>query len=941
MSSIWILFFIAYISIVRCELLIIDAVGFPIGYWLEILNDSHPLSNVDFRSDPAMLTPDANQEDISDAVASAFRSASDPNSFIVCGPATISQVRAYASTLKSQQSSILSMAISTENILLNRKMFPNVQPMIPNMDAEALTLSTVISYFQWHQISFIYAQSSETQSLSVSVLNSCSEFGITVYPYTFDSTLEGLRQTMKRVKDGSSYIIVIAVTELQLLNVLTECKNYGLTEAPWQLILMPSSSRRIDLAYENPDISSLLDGVLSIQTWINNITMQEEAKNLWSRWYSKAVITRPFIPPAVVLPPAVMGVFYTLYRIVWSLAEIAVNGKNNTESFIRDYLYTHNIDTAVGTLSFDSSGAMHPLFTITRLGTNIMDIQNIATFTKEGIKLYSTMIWRGSHQTTSVPNDRYKIPVGSSLSWIFSSEDIVLAVTLACACGFVCTIMFESMLQSRADGQRWVLWLNTITILQSCCTWSVSILAFISMQPQNINVLYHTDAIICSFLIPIVPWIISMWILIQSRKKNLWIRHLLILSAAICVLIAHYLTFGTLFWSNALIVSAGVEHNSGDWVLGAFMGILCISGGFEILVFWTKNWLRYTSCILLSAGVSWMIFTPLSRVRFIYNESEFDTERSIENTSLRYICLATSLCVILICLFLTAVIRGASVVGLILKTKRAEEQYNSEHYKLTTCIKEANYRHEATIRMLYTLAALHFPGENDPLLKESIVINSPSQSISNRVDESKFSSSTRPTNENKFSSSRIPILEIVNEASKDPIGIAMILSVCSRGMKQEAPSFLLYLQALRTKPMICSPYELGEYIFNRFLNKNSASVLNLSEDIRCQAENKLHELLRTSFPSASDIDLILREVEREAHRLIATNLSENECELLRKWRSISRESVMKLLKEPSLPEIPHDLIKVISQNSSTTTHDINISSSPSLPRPREQNYIKN
>ena len=942
MFRLWILLIFSYALAARCELLIVDAVGLPIGYWLEVLNFSHPLSGVNFRSDPAMLTPDANQEDVTDAIASAFRTASDPNSAIVCGPATISHARAYASTLKSQHSSVLSMALSTETALLDRTMFPNVQSMIPNMDAEAFALTTLITLFEWRRISFVYAQSVETQSLSISVLSSCSKAGITVYPYTFDNTLTGLQQTMERVKLGGSYIIVLTVTELDLPRVLGECSRIGLSEAPWQLVFMTTASRRIDLAYANPDVSELLDGVLAIQTWIDNSTIQQEARGLWSQWHATAVGSRPFIPPADVMPPAVMGVFYALYRTIWLLAEATLDANNSTASFLRNYLYTHTINSAVGSLSFNpSTGAMNPLFTATRLGKNIMDIRPIATFSTDGIRLLDTMIWRGSQQTIIVPNDRYQIRIGSDLSWSFSVEDIVLSVTLACACGFVCTIMFESMLQSRDDGRKWILWLLAITVLQSFCTWSVSVLAFISMQPKGIGTLFRTAPSISSFLISPIPWGISLWILTRSRKQKYWIVWILMLSASICVLIAHFLTFGTLFWSNTLIISAPadigrsveqssasgtedarssviIEHTPGDWVLGAFMGVLCITGGFWILMFFTKNWLRYILWILLPAGVVWMIFAPLSGVHFRYNGIESNKENTVENTSLRYICLASSLCILLVCLFLTAVIRGTSVVGLVLKARRIEEQYTRTQYKLATFIEDANNRYASTVHALYSLAALQFPGEDDPLLKGPIIYN-----------------------QLRNPPVRSTVLEIVNDASRDPIGIAMILSICSQGMRQEAPSFLLYLQALRTKPMISSPHELGEYILHRFLSKNSSSVLNLSEDVRFQAETKLSEILKTSFPTASDIDLVLHEIEYEALRLIATNLTEHECELLRKWSLISKQLASKILKEPHIPETPRDFVPGVSLHSSSTSHNAEVSISSSPPKIRAQNYITN
>lgn len=940
MFRLWILLIFSHVITTRCELLIVDAVGLPIGYWLEVLNFSHPLSGVKFRSDPAMLTPDANQEDVTDAIASAFRTASDPNSAIVCGPATISHARAYASTLKSQHSSVLSMALSTETALLDRMMFPNVQSMIPNMDAEAFALTTLITHFEWHRISFVYAQSVETQSLSISVLSSCSKAGITVYPYTFDNTLIGLQQTMERVKSGGSYIIVLAVTEIDLPRILTECSRIGLSESPWQLVFMTTASRRIDLAYKNPDVSELLDGVLAIQTWIDNSTIQQEARNLWSQWHATVVDSRSFIPPADVMPPAVMGVFYALYRTIWLLAEAALDANNSTAPFLRNYLYTHTINSAVGSLSFNpSTGAMNPLFTATRLGKNIMDIRPIATFSADGIRLLDTMIWRGSQQTIIVPNDRYQIRIGSDLSWSFSVEDIVLSVTLACACGFVCTIMFESMLQSRDDGRKWILWLLAITLLQSCCTWSVSVLAFISMQPKGIGTLFRTAPSISSFLISPIPWGISLWILMSSRKQKYWIVWMLMVSASICVLIAHFLTFGTLFWSKTLILSAPagineqssasdifesnqgsviIEHNSGDWVLGALMGILCISCGFWILMFFTKNWLRYILWILLPAGVVWMIFAPLSGVHFLYNGVVSNKENTTENTSLRYICLASSLCILLVCLFLTAVIRGSSVVGLVLKARRIEEQYTRTQYKLAASIEDANNRYTSTVHALYSLAALQFPGEDDPLLKEPITYN-----------------------QLKTSPVRSTALEIVNDASHDPIGIAMILSICSRGMRQEAPSFLLYLQALRTKPMISSPHELGEYILHRFLSKNSSSVLNLSETVRFQAETKLSEILKSSFPTALDIDLVLREIEYEALRLVATNLTEHECELLRKWSLISKQLASKILKEPHIPETPRDFVPGVSRHSSSTSHNAEISISSSPPKIRAQNYITN
>lgn len=465
---------------------IVDAVGPPLSFWLEIFNKSDAIPGVRVISDPTMSSPDADPEDTADAIASAVRTSVDPRVLLVSGPATAAHARAFGATLKSQASDAVVLALSTETLLLDRRKYPNVQPMIPNHDAEAVFVAELARRFHWTQLSVLYSQEAETQSLVVSLLDVGGRSGVSVLPFTFERATDGgLQQALQRVKLAGAYIVAVAVVEADLVPTLAACVRLGLAESPWQLLLLTPSSRRPDLMYD-PSIAHAAEGMLAVQTWVENATRVDEARTMWSEWRASELALRPFLPPADALPPPVMSVFFSLYHSAWVLARASADAHNLTAAFVRDYLYTHVVDTAVGPMSFDAaSGAMNPLFTAVRLGETLADARPVLEFADGALRELQPMVWRGSGQSTAVPPDRYRIASGSRLDWEFGTEDVVLAVALGTAISFVGTIMTETMLQSRADGRRWWRWMAAIAVLESMGTWCACLLAVLSVRPME------------------------------------------------------------------------------------------------------------------------------------------------------------------------------------------------------------------------------------------------------------------------------------------------------------------------------------------------------------------------------------------------------------------------------------------------------------------------
>lgn len=306
---------------------------------------------------------------------------------------------------------------------------------VPSDEDQGYAFLNLFKQMQWKNVNVLALSNLEIDGL-VGVIryhNSDVMSGMKITVSTIRSASEaeiGLRDLMSQ---SNSYIYLLAVTNVEIVTVLTACQKLGLTKAPYQLLGVFQVMRAPQIFTIN-SFRSFLPGIIGVIPGVTNMTRFQEVKKLWQDAYLTNPNTTLKIPPSNSITT---GYFYDAAQV----AALAINqyydeGKPAGKRFAEILMGQKIDDGVLGKFEWSAWRVKKSIYSVVNMINENGTLATVATisgdinkgwkFQQTGQILFSTGI---NVPIDSPPVPKYDPSITKLLSYVF----VVIGVLFACS----------------------------------------------------------------------------------------------------------------------------------------------------------------------------------------------------------------------------------------------------------------------------------------------------------------------------------------------------------------------------------------------------------------------------------------------------------------------------------------------------------------------------
>lgn len=308
---------------------------------------------------------------------------------------------------------------------------------VPSDEDQGYAFLNLFKQMNWKNINVLALSNQEIDGL-VGVIkyhNSDVMSGMKVTVSTIRSASEAEIGLQALMGQSNSYIYLLAVTNVEIVTVLTACQKLGLTKAPYQLVGVFQVMRAPQI-FTIDAFRSFLPGIIGVIPGVTNMTRFQEVKKLWQDAYLINPSTTLKIPPSNSITT---GYFYDAAQIAsYAINQYYSEGKPVGKRFAEILAAQKNDNGVLGKFEWSAWRVKKSIYSVVNMMNENGTLATVATisgdinkgwnFQQSGKFLFST----GSEtpiDSPPVPEYDASQSITGSLSYIFA----ILGSLFACS----------------------------------------------------------------------------------------------------------------------------------------------------------------------------------------------------------------------------------------------------------------------------------------------------------------------------------------------------------------------------------------------------------------------------------------------------------------------------------------------------------------------------